>query len=155
MKQLKPMILMVRWSKMKITIRNIASSGRSINSLSELKGEFYCGRGSSLGNYFKEGVDGDRNQVCDKFDKMFKEHLSLTPREMITPMKAQLLRMYQWGKANPTGEMTLWCFCAPNRCHTQTIKNWLEIKLCNKTCKQEVCDCVEREDGSFHCSTLS
>jgi hypothetical protein len=29
----------------------------------------YCGRGSPYGNPFKIGIDGDRDDVCDKFEK--------------------------------------------------------------------------------------
>ena len=114
---------------MQIKIKTLAASGRSINGLSETKGEFYCGRGSALGNPYHIGPDGDRNDVCDKFAAMFKAHLAITPREVLTPLKNRLLTIYRWGKENPNGVITLWCYCAPQRCHTETIRDWLLEKL--------------------------
>lgn len=59
----------------------------------------YIGRGSPWGNPFIIGVDGDRDDVCDLFEKLTLPHLDLEP-----------LR----GK-------DLVCFCAPNRCHGDSI----------------------------------
>lgn len=55
----------------------------------------YIGRGSSWGNPWIIGVDGDRDEVCDLFERATLPHLDLTP----------LI-----GK-------DLVCFCAPKRCH--------------------------------------
>lgn len=59
----------------------------------------YIGRGSPWGNPFIIGRDGDRNKVCDLFEKHTLPHLDLEP----------LL-----GK-------NLVCFCAPKRCHGNSI----------------------------------
>lgn len=63
----------------------------------------YIGRGSKWGNPFVIGVDGNRDRVCDKFEKEILPHLDIEP-----------LR----GKS-------LICFCAPQRCHGDSIMNAL------------------------------
>lgn len=59
----------------------------------------YIGRGSPWGNPFIIGKDGDRDEVCDRFEKEILPVLDLEP-----------LR----GKS-------LVCFCAPKRCHGHSI----------------------------------
>jgi hypothetical protein len=59
----------------------------------------YCGRGSPYGNPFVIGRDGDRDEVCDKFE-----------REILPTLDVTALR----GK-------NLLCFCAPKRCHCDAI----------------------------------
>lgn len=55
----------------------------------------YIGRGSPWGNPFVIGVDGDRDEVCDRFERETLPNLDLTP----------LI-----GK-------DLVCYCASKRCH--------------------------------------
>lgn len=59
----------------------------------------YIGRGSPWGNPFVIGKDGDRDAVCDKFEKITLPTLDLST-----------LR----GK-------DLVCFCKPARCHGDAI----------------------------------
>jgi len=59
----------------------------------------YCGRGSPYGNPFVIGRDGDRDQVCDRFE-----------RDVLPTLDVSALR----GK-------DLVCFCAPKRCHCDAI----------------------------------
>lgn len=62
-------------------------------------GAVYCGRPSKYGNPFVLGKDGDRNQVCDRFEA-----------EILPSLDVSELR----GK-------DLVCFCAPARCHCDAI----------------------------------
>ncbi len=62
-------------------------------------GSVYIGRGSPWGNPFKIGEHGDRNEVCDRFE-----------REVLPTLDVSKLR----GK-------DLVCFCAPYRCHGDAI----------------------------------
>lgn len=62
-------------------------------------GAIYCGRGSPYGNPFVIGKDGDRDQVCDRFEK-----------EILPTLDVSKLR----GR-------DLVCFCAPRRCHCDAI----------------------------------
>lgn len=59
----------------------------------------YCARGSPYGNPFKIGVDGNRDDVCDKFEA-----------QVLPDLDVSELR----GK-------DLICFCAPLRCHCDSI----------------------------------
>lgn len=63
------------------------------------EGAVYIGRGSPWGNPFILGEDGDRDEVCEKFEKYTLPHLNIS-----------LLK----GK-------DLVCFCAPKRCHGDSI----------------------------------
>lgn len=63
------------------------------------RGAVYCGRGSPYGNPFVVGRDGDRDAVCDRFE-----------REVLPGLDVRALR----GK-------DLLCFCKPARCHCDAI----------------------------------
>jgi len=60
----------------------------------------YIGRGSPAGNPFIIGKDGNRDEVCDKFEKMVEADPGL---------KKKLIE-YCRGH-------DLLCFCKPRRCH--------------------------------------
>lgn len=59
----------------------------------------YCGRGSSYGNPYKIGRDGDRRTVCEKFETYILPNLDVSELH---------------GK-------DLVCWCAPLRCHCDAI----------------------------------
>jgi hypothetical protein len=66
------------------------------------EGAVFCGRGSPWGNPFKllkPERDGDRDRVCDLFEKYILPHLDVSPLK---------------GK-------DLVCFCAPKRCHCDAL----------------------------------
>jgi len=69
-------------------------------------GAVYIGRGSPWGNPFKIGRDGTRDEVCDRYEREILPTLDLTP----------LI-----GK-------DLVCFCAPLRCHGNSILRALQRK---------------------------
>jgi hypothetical protein len=62
-------------------------------------GSIYIGRGSPWGNPFQIGRDGTRDEVCERFEREILPSLDLTPLV---------------GK-------DLVCFCAPLRCHGDSI----------------------------------
>lgn len=62
-------------------------------------GAVYIGRGSPYGNPFVIGRDGDRDEVCDRFE-----------REVLPSLDVSALR----GKS-------LICYCKPARCHGDAI----------------------------------
>lgn len=72
----------------------------------------YCGRGSIFGNPYKIGVDGNRNEVCDKYENYFHHRIKndLEFKEVVENIK---------------DDDILGCFCKPKRCHVQTIVNYL------------------------------
>ena len=64
----------------------------------------YIGRGSPYGNPWKVGVHGTRDEVCDAYEQAL-----LSNPELVARVKSELK-----GK-------DLVCFCAPKRCHGDTL----------------------------------
>lgn len=82
----------------------------------ELKNQpVYIGRGSKWGNPFVIGTHGTRDQVCDKYEVWFKEQIAsgkITQADLKSLIGKDLI-----------------CFCAPLRCHGQTIiKEVMKLK---------------------------
>ncbi len=71
----------------------------NIHEQSLISGVF-IGRGSLYGNPYRIGIDGDRDQVCDLYEKMIMERPKMMNRI----------------KKNLRGK-DLMCFCTPKRCH--------------------------------------
>ena len=80
------------------------------------KCEVYCGRGSSFGNTYHIGRDGDRNEVCDKYEEYFHKRIAKDPK-----FKTLVLKL----KGRVCG-----CHCKePDRevrCHLDTIKKFID-----------------------------
>ncbi len=70
-------------------------------------GSVYIGRGSVWGNPFRIGLDGDRDAVCEKHREYLKDRVA---SGLITVQQLASLH----GK-------DLVCFCAPLRCHGDTL----------------------------------
>lgn len=60
----------------------------------------YIGRGSMYGNPFVIGVDGTRDEVCDKFEQYVEANLLIKETFIKTLAGRDLV-----------------CFCKPERCH--------------------------------------
>ena len=94
----------------------------------------YCGRGSALGNPFVLGRDGDRDAVCNKYEEWFYQNvhedkfLSYIEDYGVTldPIHKMLCNIYEDAERR---DINLGCFCAPQRCHCDTIKNFIDNKL--------------------------
>lgn len=71
-------------------------------------GAEYVGRGSMWGNPFVIGQHGDRNDVCNKYEALLVERIK--SGEVSIP---QLRSLH--GR-------NLVCFCAPARCHGDTLE---------------------------------
>ena len=84
-------------------------------------------RSSLLGNPFPMRVETDRNRVCDLYQQHFNELISSQKNYRF--MK-ELDRIYELSK---TKDIVLLCWCAPKRCHAETIKRYLEERLENET----------------------
>lgn len=65
----------------------------------------YCGRPGFYGNPFEFGKDGDRDMVCDKFEKYFYEEEQRYLRLLVME--------------NLRGKVLV-CYCDPLRCHVNT-----------------------------------
>ncbi len=80
----------------------------------KLKDYIYGGRGSILGNPYEIGIDGNRDTVCNRFDKWFD-----------FCMRDPVYRNYVLSLRNKK----IGCFCVDDkgtRCHLMTIKKWLD-----------------------------
>lgn len=68
----------------------------------------YIGRGSKWGNPFVIGKHGDRDSVCDQYEKQLEQRVAngeVTVQELADLHGKDLV-----------------CFCAPQRCHGHTLE---------------------------------
>jgi len=78
-------------------------------------------RQSPLGNPFYMKDESKRNDVCDKYttwldDAIYMNTISGNNQKVVDEL-VRLIDIYrQYGKLN------LFCWCAPKRCHAETIK---------------------------------
>lgn len=87
--------------------------------------DFFIDRHKSpVGNPYveKQGVkESERDAVCDKYETYFNSKVvtrAYTPfHEYLNKIKAAYIKY---------GKVRLFCWCAPKRCHGETIKRWLE-----------------------------
>ena len=83
----------------------------------------YCGRGSALGNPFYMANESKRDEVCDKYEAYFNNEVNVKKNPA---MLAQLRLIWKEAK---TKDINLGCFCAPKRCHCDTIKAFIDNHL--------------------------
>ena len=77
----------------------------------------YCGRGSPLGNphVMKHKSIAERNRVCDMYAAEFP-----TWEQM-----KECAWIIDFMRRRPGFNLELECFCAPKRCHCETIRDYL------------------------------
>lgn len=80
----------------------------------------------TLGNKFYMRSELERDLVCDKYDAWFKEQVQNNNAEVLNALN-QLSEIYE-----QYGKLRLFCWCAPKRCHAETIKTYLENTLKHK-----------------------
>ena len=78
-----------------------------------------------LGNKFYMKTEADRNKVCDYYANWFNAKVN---NNDISVMQ-ELNRILIIARNN---DIALGCWCYPKRCHSETIKAWLENNLNNK-----------------------
>ncbi|MGH1461249.1 MAG: DUF4326 domain-containing protein [Neptuniibacter sp.] len=81
----------------------------------------YIGRGSPFGNPYKMAGEASRDQVCDQYEGYFKKKVETDPG-----FKIQLDVLVAKARKE---DVRLVCFCAPKRCHGETIKRYIEYQL--------------------------
>jgi hypothetical protein len=84
------------------------------------------GRPTPLGNPFQIGRDGSRKEVVEKYRQWLCE--GLDGDNPCTRMFANL-----FDQVSETGELTLICWCSPEECHADVIKDllmeaWRQLK---------------------------
>lgn len=76
---------------------------------------FACGRGTPLENPFYLAAGCTRDQSCDKYHEYF--YNSMRHKHLFRQAVWKLIEAYK-----KYGKLWLLCWCAPERCHTETIK---------------------------------
>ena len=112
----------------------------------------YVGRGTPLGNVYREGIDGTRKECIRKFRIWLFSMISKKDRAVC----AELRRLSELWKKD--GSLVLSCSCRPKACHAQVIGAaliWREsiAQKVASTPKAGCRNCYEftlRADGS-HC----
>ena len=81
-----------------------SESPRVVRISDRIPGAVIVDRTSQWGNPFVIGKDGNRDEVCDRFEAYAKKRVAEDP-EWIKPLVGKDLA----------------CHCAPKRCHAQTL----------------------------------
>ncbi|KAK8836256.1 hypothetical protein M9Y10_039888 [Tritrichomonas musculus] len=90
-------------------------------------------RKSVLGNPYKMSDESQRDKVCDMYETYFNALVKDDKQWMNEHNITQAFRdnfMRELGRISiileQHGEVNLWCWCAPKRCHSETIKKYLQ-----------------------------
>lgn len=62
-----------------------------------------------------------RDLVCDMYETWFNNEMSAVGYSRLKSFMEELRQTLQ-----AYGKIRLFCWCAPKRCHGETIKKWLE-----------------------------
>lgn len=79
-------------------------------------------RSSVLGNPFPMRGENQRDVVCDKYTDRFMDIMecNIPEKRQFYDEVHRLKRLYQ-----QHGKLRLFCWCAPKRCHAETIRSFL------------------------------
>lgn len=78
--------------------------------------DFRVDRSSVLGNPFRMTSEADRSRVCDAYETWLADKIAAKDPRIC----AALNEIWQ---AARTRDISLGCWCAPNRCHADSIRN--------------------------------
>ena len=95
---------------------------RVVNKRTHRGAAEYIGRPSPLGNPFVIGRDGDRDAVVAKYADWLARQAAEPG-----PVREALVRL--WRKAKAGEDIHLCCWCAPQRCHGDEVRAFLERYL--------------------------
>ena len=79
--------------------------------------DFYIDRRTVIGNPYLIGRDGNRDEVCDLYNKWFQDNIN--SKKIKNYLEIIILAYIKYGKVR------LFCWCYPKRCHGNTIKKYL------------------------------
>lgn len=89
-------------------------------------------RSTAVGNPFPMRNEGERDEVCDDYDNYFNIIINtyLDSDKKIDPKDLPFLK-YMGYIVNTAKkqDIALGCWCAPRRCHAETIKKFIESVL--------------------------
>lgn len=93
-----------------------------VNKRNKVPGAIYCGRGSPLGNPFVMSRESQRDEVCEKYHEYF-----LAKVKEQGPLRSMVINLFR--RAQGGEDLKLECYCAPKRCHCDTVKKFIEDHL--------------------------
>jgi len=87
-------------------------------------------RSSPLGNPFtmQQLTQADRNKVCDEYAEYFAVKLQQKDTTFMTELN-RLIGIYK-----KFGMLNLFCWCAPQKCHAETIADYI-TRVCHSTAR--------------------
>ncbi len=88
--------------------------------------DVYIDRRSPVGNPFPMKSELFRNGVCNEYQVYFDKQMSpeMTDNGLYTVFQRYIIGMYHLHEQH--GKLRLFCWCAPERCHGETIKKYIE-----------------------------
>lgn len=105
---------------MKITIKSLRTSKI------EHEWQVRVDRQSVLGNPFYMSNERFRDDVCDKYQAYFEKKIANKDTAFLNEL-ARITNI-----AMKYGKLELFCWCAPRRCHAETIKSFIEQLINNQ-----------------------
>jgi hypothetical protein len=81
-------------------------------------------RKTALGNPFVMETEEDRDRVCREYESWLKSAIAVRVPAVVDALNA----IYRAARKGP---VELGCWCAPRRCHADTIKALIEAKFAN------------------------
>jgi len=88
------------------------------------KPDFRADRSTALGNPFYMNRESERELVCDQYEAYFLGNLN--PDVAPVGFLSELDKILQAAKK---GDITIGCWCAPKRCHCDTIKEYIDSEV--------------------------
>ena len=91
--------------------------------------DFRCDRKSPVGNPFAMHHESARDIVCEQYESLFDQTMHdntvgpLFNSSNVSKFRAYIQEIVNFH--NQHGHVTLACWCAPKRCHCETIKQWI------------------------------
>ena len=79
-------------------------------------------RTSKLGNPFYMKSEAERDNVCDKYIEYFYRNIQASGS-----FKTEVNRLVDLYKKH--GHLNLFCWCAPKRCHAETIRKYIYYRI--------------------------
>ncbi len=76
---------------------------------------------SVLGNPFVMHTEARRNTVCNQYIPWLLDKLNVQCDQAVIAEFCRLRKLHE-----KHGQLRLFCWCAPKRCHAETIKKFLE-----------------------------
>jgi hypothetical protein len=80
-------------------------------------------RSTPLGNPYFMHDESERDMVCDKYQELFDEIMSIDQSWYYADFRNCV---HQIILASAKHDIALGCWCYPKRCHAETIKNYVE-----------------------------